>query len=139
MLATFIPAGQGSSRSRKFSTVDELVKVIRSAPSAEKRRRAPVASRVSENGSIRKRFVYNRTHAAQFFGEQVPRLLCPGDQNPQVFNPTLLLKFLYHRFSHKLFRLQIDVKMEIPHSLRRRLARWPQFSQRLSHAHRRIV
>jgi len=28
MLATFIPPGQGSFKSRKFSTVDELVKVI---------------------------------------------------------------------------------------------------------------
>src|SRR5437588_4014977 len=54
--------------------------------------------------------------------EQLPRPLCSGDQNPEVFKPTLLLKFLYHCFSNRLFRLQIDVKMEIHHSLRRG---WP--------------
>ena len=43
--------------------------------------------------------------------------------------PPLLLKFLYHRFSHKLFRLQIDVKMEIPHSLRRGRPGWPRSLQ----------
>jgi hypothetical protein len=44
MLATCIPRGQGRPRARKFSTVDVLVKVIISAPSAASRARASVRS-----------------------------------------------------------------------------------------------
>src|SRR5205823_3816082 len=47
MVATCIFAGHGSCSARKFSTVDELVNVIKSAPSSNKRRRAPTSSRVS--------------------------------------------------------------------------------------------
>src|SRR5207244_1169774 len=51
MLATCMPFGHGSPSARKFSTVEELVNVIRSAPSSKNRRRAPVTSRVS--GTVR--------------------------------------------------------------------------------------
>src|SRR5438094_4320805 len=71
------------------------------------------------NGLISKRFVHNRTHAAQPFGQQVPRLLCASDQNPKIFNPTRFFKLLHHRFSHEFFRLQIDMKTEIFYPLRR--------------------
>ena len=37
MDAVFRPAGHGIFRAMKFSTVEELVKVMRSAPSARKR------------------------------------------------------------------------------------------------------
>src|SRR2546430_7635868 len=51
ILATCIWAGHGNPSAMKFSTVDELVNVIKSAPSSNKRRRAPVSSRVS--GTVR--------------------------------------------------------------------------------------
>jgi hypothetical protein len=112
MLATFIPPGQGSFKSRKFSTVDELVKVIRSAPSA--RQTAARTGYVTRfrNCLVSKRFVHNRTHAAQLLGEQVPRLLCASNQNPQVFNAAGLLEFFDYCFGHEFLRLQIDMKMK---------------------------
>src|SRR5436309_2015943 len=51
MLAIRIPFGHDKPSARKFSTVEELVKVIKSAPSSTRRRRAPVTSRVS--GTVR--------------------------------------------------------------------------------------
>ena len=49
--AVFIPTGSGSFSAMKFSTVEELVNVIRSAPSALKRAIAPLTSSVS--GTVR--------------------------------------------------------------------------------------
>src|ERR1700722_10955367 len=51
MLAVFIFDGHGSLSARKFSTVDELVKVIRSASSSRILSRAPDVSAVS--GAVR--------------------------------------------------------------------------------------
>jgi hypothetical protein len=51
MLAVLRAEGQERLRARKFSTVEELVKVIRSAPSERKRSRPPVMSVVS--GTVR--------------------------------------------------------------------------------------
>src|SRR5260370_927678 len=51
MLAVFMCSGHGSFNPRKFSTVDELVKVTRSAPSARNLSRPPETSFFS--GTVR--------------------------------------------------------------------------------------
>ena len=66
---------------------------------------------------VSKCFVYDGTHAAQSLGEQVPRLLRASNQNPQVFNPAGLFKFLDYFFSDEFRRLQFHMEVKLRHPL----------------------
>ena len=77
MLATCIPAGQGNPSARKFSTVDELVKVIISAPSSGQARSRfrPIAR--FRDGSVGKSNIHNGSQ-----GSRAPLVAGPAPPLP---------------------------------------------------------
>src|SRR5881397_229870 len=108
MLAIRIPFGQGSPSARKFSTVEELVNVIKSAPSCASCRRAPLVSRVS--GTVRYANASSTIAPnAENSLKRVPRLFCAHEENPHVFDAALLFKFFHHRFRHEFVGLKIHM------------------------------
>src|ERR1051326_2562778 len=107
MLAACICFGQGSPSARKFSTVEELVKVIRSAPSSKNRRRAPVISRVS--GTVR---------YAKASSTIAPRLESSLGSTSRAFSA----RAIRIRLCHEIGGLKVDVEMKIADSLG---GRWP--------------
>ena len=87
MEAVFSPGGSGRLSARKFSTVEELVKVIRSAPSA--RNRAMAAGHILRLGhrAVGDRFIDDGAQRwLSSFGRRSRALLRPGEQEAQVLD-----------------------------------------------------
>ena len=117
MLAVLMSGGIGSFSARKFSTVEELVKVIMSAPSSRKRLDSSCDVIGLGDSAIRDGFIDDRPKAREFLREDLSSPLCTGEKKFKVLDAGLLLQRLDDRFGDVFLRLHVDLQSVAAHAL----------------------
>src|SRR5207244_12470794 len=92
---------------------DQVGAVLRQLPA-----RAAGVARLGHR-PVRERLVQDRSRSREFFGQDIPRLLCANQQNAQIFDASLLFEFPQHRLGDEFIRLKFEMQMEVFYSLGR--------------------